>query len=126
MAIIIVLIVLNSIGCMVARIKPDLTGVIAIGMTIITVVSILFLIGRRKSRCENPNCRKTDAYVEVGRTLRDIRHTTKNVEKSFYDPKTGHKEYYMDTVPAVELIYDVKLKCRYCGHEKTDDDIKIQ
>lgn len=119
MVIILVLIVLNTIGCMITRVKPELTGIIALFMAIITVLGVIFAIDRWASRCKNPKCRKPYAYVEVSRTLRDIRHTTKDVEKSFYDPKTGHKEYYTDTVDTVELIYDVVGKCCYCGHEKT-------
>lgn len=118
MAIIIVLIVLNSIGCMVARIKPDLTGVIAICMTIVTVVGIILAIDRWASRCKNRKCKKPYTYVEVSRTLRDVRDSTERVQKTYYNHLTGQNELHTEIVDAVKMSYDVVYECRYCGHRK--------
>lgn len=118
MEIIIGLIVLNTIGCIVARIKPDLTGGIAICMVIITVSGIIYAINRWASRCKNRNCRKPYAYVEVSRTLRDVRDSTERVQKTYYNHLTGQNELHTEIEDAVKMSYDVIYECCYCGHRK--------
>lgn len=106
------------IGLILAAMLPKTTFILIIYMIVAPIFVISYLLEKRKTRC--PKCKKYYAMKQIRKTIRSTRESTERVEKSWYNPKTGYKEYYTDRVPATVIYYDIIEECQYCGHKRTD------